>query len=177
MIADENPRSQADANAEQLALSLVHDAFDAARTGDSARLAGLLARGVPANVRTDKGDSLLMLATYHGHVAASRVLLERGAEPELANDRGQTPLGGAAFKGDVACARLLLENGARASSPMADGKTPAMLAAMFDQVAVLELLSEWGANLQQRGPAQATALDLARAMGATRAVAWLEARS
>jgi len=59
---------------------------------------------------------------------------------------------------------------------MADGKTAAMLAAMFDQVAVLELLAVQGANLHQRGPGQATALDLARAMGATRAVAWLEAR-
>lgn len=176
MMADDDTRSQPDANTEQLALALVHDAFDAARVGDGARLAELLARGVPANVRTDKGDSLLMLTTYHGHAVAGRVLLERGADPELANDRGQTPLGGVAFKGDVACARLLLENGARVSTPMADGKTPAMLAAMFDQVAVLELLSEWGADLSQRGPAQATALDLARVMGAARAVAWLQAR-
>ena len=176
MMADETTRSQAEANTEQLALSLVQDAFDAARVGDSARLAQLLARGVPANVRTEKGDSLLMLATYHGHAGAGRLLLERGADPELANDRGQTPLAGVAFKGDVACVQLLLENGARADTPMADGKTPAMLAAMFDQVAVLELLSHWGVNLHRRGPAQATALDLARAMGATRSVAWLEAR-
>lgn len=162
-----------EASAEQQALALVRAAFDAARSGDAAALLRLVTRGIPANVRTEKGDSLLMLATYHGQQAAARVLLEHGADPELANDRGQTPLGGVAFKGDVACARLLLDHGARVDAPMADGKTPATLAAMFDHVALLELLRERGANFAE----QAAPLELARAMGATRAVAWLEART
>src|SRR6187399_880691 len=105
-MSNENEDLTSDTTVEQRALSMLHEAFAAARAGDATALLRLLTRGVPANVRTEKGDGLLMLATYHGHEAAARVLLEHGADPALANDRGQTPLGGVAFKGDVACARL-----------------------------------------------------------------------
>jgi ankyrin repeat protein len=68
-------------------------------------------------------DSLLMLASYHGHLATSRALLARGADPALANDRGQTPLAGAAFKSDVAMASLLLDHGAAVGGAGPDGRT------------------------------------------------------
>ena len=55
---------------------------------------------MPANLRNDKGDSLLMLACYHGHEEVVRLLLDHGGDTELSNDRGQTPLAAAAFKGD-----------------------------------------------------------------------------
>ncbi|HSD22143.1 MAG TPA: ankyrin repeat domain-containing protein, partial [Anaeromyxobacter sp.] len=97
---------------EDQAIALVRAAFQQARAGDADALRALLDRGVPADVRNEKGDSLLMLASYHGHVAAARLLLERGADPELRNDRGQSPLDGVAFKGDVVLAELLLFHGA-----------------------------------------------------------------
>ena len=53
-----------------------------------------------------------MLAAYHGHADAVRVLLERGADPDRANDRGQTPLAGAVFKGEDAVVTALLDGGA-----------------------------------------------------------------
>ena len=43
-------------------------------------LGRLLASGLPANLRNHKGDTLLMLASYHGHLDAVRVLLEHGAD-------------------------------------------------------------------------------------------------
>lgn len=54
---------------------------------------------MPANLTNDRGDSLLMLAAYHGHAEAVTALVGRGADPDRANDRGQTPLAGAVFKG------------------------------------------------------------------------------
>ena len=56
--------------------------------------------GVPADLTNDRGDSLVMLAAYHGHADAVRALLARGAEADRVNDRGQTPLAGAVFKGE-----------------------------------------------------------------------------
>src|SRR6478735_11880282 len=76
--------------------------FQHARAGQVQELGDLLRMGLPPNLRNEKGDSLLMLSSYHGHSETVRVLMEHGADPELANDRGQTPLAGAAFKGDMA---------------------------------------------------------------------------
>jgi ankyrin repeat protein len=109
------------AAAEDEALALVRAALQHARAGDSAALAALLDRGVPADVRTEAGDSLLMLAAYHGHQEAARLLLQRGADPGLRNDRGQSPLAGAAFKGHLAMVDLLLGAGAGVDETGPDG--------------------------------------------------------
>ena len=95
--------------------------FGAARSGDHAALAAFLDAGTPANLSNDRGDTLLMLAAYHGHADAVRLLLERGADPDRANDRGQTPLAGAVFKGADDVLSALLEGGAdpRAGQPSA----------------------------------------------------------
>ena len=118
--------SQADKPKPQLddaALAFAEQVFDSTRQGDAARLADLLGRGLPPNIRNHNGDSLLMLAAYHGHRDAARVLLENGADPQLRNDKGQTPLAGAAFKGDLAMIKLLLEHGADVEGASPDGKT------------------------------------------------------
>ena len=73
--------------------------FQLARLGHAPDLEELLAAGLPANLRNDKGDSLLMLAAYHGHVDAVAAIVRHGGDPALANDRGQVPLAAAAFKG------------------------------------------------------------------------------
>ncbi|GLX03404.1 hypothetical protein Misp03_03310 [Microbispora sp. NBRC 16548] len=72
--------------------------FDLARSGRTEALCAYVDAGVPVDLRNQKGDTLLMLAAYHGHAATVRALGERGADPDLANDRGQTPLAGAVFK-------------------------------------------------------------------------------
>ena len=50
-----------------------------------------------------------MLASYHGHVALTRLLLEHGADPNILNDKGQSPLAGAVFKNEEEIVRVLLE--------------------------------------------------------------------
>jgi ankyrin repeat protein len=95
--------------------------FDLARTGSTTELATYVDQGVPANLTNDKGDSLLMLAAYHGHADLVEVLLDRGADANRVNDRGQTPLAGAVFKGEDDVVRALLAGGADpgAGSPSA----------------------------------------------------------
>src|SRR5690606_40585852 len=107
--------------------------FHLVRSGDAEQVERLLQMGLVPNLRDGKGDSLLMLASYHGHPELVRVLLEHGADPELANDRGQTPLQAVAFKGDGGIARLLVQGGADVNGSGPDGKTPLMFAAMFDR--------------------------------------------
>lgn len=104
--------------------------FQYARMGHAEELAELLGQGLPANLRNDKGDSLLMLAAYNGQPEATRVILEHGGDPELSNDRGQTPLAGAAFKGEIAIARLLLAHGA-AVDGTGDGTRTALMLSLI----------------------------------------------
>lgn len=59
-------------------IELASKVFDLARTGDADALAAYVDAGVPANLTNDKGDSLVMLAAYHGHAAAVSTLLARG---------------------------------------------------------------------------------------------------
>jgi ankyrin repeat protein len=158
------------------ALAFAQKIFDLARNGETDALRPLLDAGLPVDILTSSGDSLLMLASYHGHEAASRLLLERGADPELANGRAQTPLAGVVFKGDTAIVRLLLSFNAAVDGRPEGGKTPLMYAAMFDRTDMLELLLDAGAQIDARDDDQRDALDYANAMGAKAAIALLEAR-
>jgi ankyrin repeat protein len=156
-------------------LAFVRRVFGFARAGDSAELAPLLAQGLPANLRNERGDSLLMLACYHGHPDAARLLLEHGADPEIMNDAGQAPLHGAAFKGDLATATLLLERGARVDAAGPNGKTALLFAAMFNRVDIARLLLAHGADPLRRDADGNAILDAARKMGASDTAALLAA--
>ncbi|MGW0467845.1 ankyrin repeat domain-containing protein [Streptomyces sp. NPDC003027] len=117
-------------------IELAGKVFDLARTGDAETLAAYVDAGVPANLTNDKGDSLVMLAAYHGHADAVAALLARGADADRANDRGQTPLAGAVFKGEDAVIRALLAGGA---NPEAGTPSAVDTARMFGKAELLEL--------------------------------------
>lgn len=119
-------------------LALAHRLFDAARQGDAGLLGDYLAAGAPATLTNEAGDSLLMLAAYHGHADTVRLVLRHGGDANSANDRGQTPLAGAVFKGYTEVAQALLEAGA---DP--DAGTPSARAAaqMFERKDILALLA------------------------------------
>lgn len=117
-------------------IELATKVFDLARRGETETLAAYLDAGVPANLTNDKGDTLVMLAAYHGHAAAVEALLARGAEADRANDRGQTPLAGAVFKGEDAVIRALLAGGA---DPAAGTPSAVDTARMFGKTDLLEL--------------------------------------
>ena len=116
-------------------------AADLARQGKAAELSALLKDGLGVNLRDAKGNTLLMLASYHGRSEVVKLLLKSGATVDHRNDKGQTPLGGVAFKGYVEIATLLLDAGA---DPLADqgGQTPVDYATMFGRLEILVLLRE-----------------------------------
>ncbi|MFC9440339.1 ankyrin repeat domain-containing protein [Nocardia sp. NPDC057030] len=114
--------------------------FGFARQGDAASLATYVDAGVSADLTNDSGDTLLMLATYHGHRDAVVALLDRDADPNRANDKGQTPLAGAVFKGEAEIARLLIESGA---DPDAGTPSARDAAVMFGKADLLELMADY----------------------------------
>ncbi|KAF1834442.1 ankyrin [Decorospora gaudefroyi] len=94
------------------ALDLAARLFDLARTGDTTTLQQYVSAGIPKNLTNASGDSLLMLAAYHGHAATAKMLLEHGADANVLNGRGQSPIAGAVFKGFEEVVRVLFEGGA-----------------------------------------------------------------
>ncbi|MER5935262.1 ankyrin repeat domain-containing protein [Streptomyces sp. NPDC002054] len=117
-------------------IELATKIFDLARQGDTRTLAAYLDAGAPANLTNDRGDTLVMLAAYHGHADTVTALLERGGEADRANDRGQTPLAGAVFKGEEAVIRALLAAGA---DPAAGTPSAVDTARMFGKADLLKL--------------------------------------
>lgn len=118
------PENQKDEDAIALAQGL----FDLARNGGTRMLRPLLEAGVPVDIRTSDGDSLLMLATKHARLETVRLLLEKGANPNLANDQLRTPLMSAAMTNQLEVLQLLLEAGADPRAADTDGASALDLA-------------------------------------------------
>ncbi|MFO7994482.1 MAG: ankyrin repeat domain-containing protein [Marinobacter sp.] len=104
----QEPDNQQDEDAIAFAQGL----FELARNGGAGPLSVMLNAGVPVDIRTNTGDSLLMLACSNGHADTARLLLENGADPNLRNEQRQTPLMVAARLNDVEIIAHLLEGGA-----------------------------------------------------------------
>jgi uncharacterized protein len=127
-------------------IELAGRVFDLARGGATADLAAYLDAGVPADLTNDKGDTLLILAAYHGHPDSVAALLGHGADHSRINDRGQTPLAAAVFRQSTETVRHLLAAGA---DPDAGQPSARATAAFFDLPAMTALL-DGGAGRQAR---------------------------
>jgi len=111
--------------------------FDLVRGGQTEELAAYVDAGVPVNLTNDKGDTLLILAAYHGHPATVGALLDRGADHARANDRGQTALAAAVFRQSTETVTRLLAAGA---DPDAGGPSARATATFFDLPEMVGLL-------------------------------------
>jgi ankyrin repeat protein len=118
-------------------VELAGKVFDLARGGATEELAAYVDAGVPANLTTDKGDTLLILAAYHGHPGTVGALLDRGADHSRANDRGQTALAAAVFRQSTDTVTRLLGAGA---DPDAGGPSARATAQFFELPEMIELL-------------------------------------
>jgi ankyrin repeat protein len=94
------------------ALDLATKLFDLARTGTTSPLQSYISAGIPPNLTNASGDTLLMLASYHGHAETAKMLLDAGADANVLNARGQSPIAGAVFKGYDEVVRVLWKGGA-----------------------------------------------------------------
>jgi ankyrin repeat protein len=89
-------------------VELAHRMFDLARQGGTERLSAYVDKGVPVDMTDASGNTLLMLAAYHGHSDTVAALVARGADVNRLNDRQQSPLAGAIFKDDEDVVRALV---------------------------------------------------------------------
>jgi ankyrin repeat protein len=120
-------------------IELAQRVFDLARSGATEDLLEYVDAGVPVNLTNDKGDTLLILAAYHGHPETVGALLDRGADHDRANDRGQTALAAAVFRQSTDTVTRLLAAGA---DPDTGGPSARATAAFFDLPAMTELLEQ-----------------------------------
>lgn len=118
-------------------LAFLQAALDLARSGETAQLTAYVDAGLPVNLTSGTGDSLLMLAAYHDHPGTVQALLARGADTARVNDRGQTALGAATFRRSTPSVVALMAAGA---DPTLGGRSALDLARFFELDDMLELL-------------------------------------
>ena len=122
---------------EQGVIDLAVRVFGLARAGETEELAAYVDAGVPVDLTNEKGDTLLILAAYHGHAGTVAALLERGADHSRANDRGQTPLAAAVFKQSAGTVRALLAAGADPDAGQPSARATAQFFELPEMAALL----------------------------------------
>ncbi len=106
-------------------------ALDFARVGNVIELSRMIEAGLSIDLCDNKGNSLIMLASYHNQEEMVSFLIKNGALVDKKNDRGQTPLAGVCFKGYLNIVKLLVENGANKYEDNGLGATPVTFASLF----------------------------------------------
>ena len=140
--ARSSTRPQSVAELPNDVIDLANRMFDLARRGDLLLL-DYLAAGLPPNLTNNRGDTLLMLAAYHGHTQLVRRMLSdplhpptgrhgwrAQPDPNQLNGRGQSIVAGAVFKGYSEVVKVLIEHGA---DPLAGQPSAEECAKMFNK--------------------------------------------
>ncbi|VTJ74413.1 Hypothetical predicted protein [Marmota monax] len=146
---------------------LANAAFWAARRGNLALLKLLLNSGrvdvdCRDSVRRDMhGTTLLMVASYAGHIDCVRELVLQGADINLQRESGTTALFFAAQQGHNDVVRFLFGFGASTECRTKDGGTALLAASQYGHMQVVETLLKHGANIHDQLYDGATALFLA----------------
>lgn len=126
----------------------------------SLKVAQLLAQWpkTKVEVRNDKDESPLMLASLKGYLPLVKTLVEHDAD---VNKPGWTPLHYAASTGQVPVMAYLLDQSAYLDAESPNGTTPLMMAAMYGSPEAVKLLIQAGADLNLKNQMGLTALDFA----------------
>ena len=97
--------------------------FDAAASGDFAKVCAQVSKGADVNVQSGDGRTALMRSAKRGYEDVVRFLLDNGADPRMRDRNNKTALMGAAKKGHVDICRMLVHAGADGSSHDNSGRT------------------------------------------------------
>jgi uncharacterized protein len=109
-------------------------------------------------VRTEQGESPLMLAALKGQVEICSQLIAREA---VVNKTGWTPLHYAASSGNTQLVQLLLDHYAYIDAESPNGSTPLMMAARYGSDDAVQTLLHEGADPTIKNALGLTALDFA----------------
>ena len=128
-------------------MTAVHDA---ARSGDTDRLAALLAEGADPDPVDTSGESPLYTAAARGQTeVVARLLAEPGVDPNRRSERGWGPLTAAAFAGHTPVVQLLLAHPQlRTAARDAQGRTALWWAATGGRAEAARLLAQHGTGVQ-----------------------------
>jgi ankyrin repeat protein len=118
----------------------------------------LVNAGAKLNLRNNRGETAIMLASYQGFKDIVEKLYLKGAE---INHAGWNPLIYAASGGHTDIIRLLLEGGVPINSVAPNGTTALMMAARGNHKDAVKVLLEKGADPNLKNDWDMTALDVA----------------
>ncbi|GLU55217.1 hypothetical protein Dfri01_46780 [Dyadobacter frigoris] len=121
------------------------DIFEASRRNNLEELKRNLQFQSP-DEKDPGGSTPLILAAYHNHAEATKILLESNADPDVLDRLGNTALMGAAYKGHCEIARILLKSGAKVDALNSNQATALTFASTFGHYEVIYLLLMYGAD-------------------------------
>ena len=150
----------------------VEQLLDAAAGGPTHRLLQLLQqRSDPdQTVATDPDVTALMLASWHGHLAAVALLCDAGAGKDKADAGDATALCAASQEGHLEVVRLLCKEGAEKDLATVHGATALHAASRAGHVKLVHLLCQEGADKDKAAVHGDTALYAASHQGHTQIV-------
>ena len=141
---------QRDVVAALLASGIQLNVFEAAATGQTARVRTLI-KDDPALVNSYSPDGFtpLSLAVFFGHPETVDALLEAGAEINAASRETMklTPLASAMATAQIQIAKTLIEHGANVNAKGASDLTPLHTAAARGNIEAATLLLDHGADI------------------------------
>ena len=142
--------------------------FDHARNGQTEAVQMYLTSGYTPNIISPRGDSLLIVASYHGHADLVKlVLAQPGVPVDFQNKMGFTALTGASFKGYTGIMRQLIAAGATVNHRNMSGQTALMFASLTGRFDAVKLLLNSGASAKVKDTSGNDAAALAAQQGAT----------
>ncbi|HEX5964917.1 MAG TPA: ankyrin repeat domain-containing protein [Pyrinomonadaceae bacterium] len=141
------------------------DVFEAAATGQTARLRELIADDPSVvNAYSIDGFTPLGFAVFFGQSDVVTALLDAGAEVNAASRESMkvTPLASAAASKQTEIARVLIAHGANVNARAAGGHIPLHEASANGNVELVKLLIENGADVNAKTDDGKTPLDFAK---------------
>lgn len=126
----------------------------------------LLERKADTNLRTERGETALLLSVRTGLVDIVDVLLtDPNINLDLKNEDGWSALMYASRGGNLALVRALLDKGANINLQSSDGETALMIAAHYGDLGTTSLLLDRGADIRLADKTGSTALSTATKWG------------
>ncbi|QDT95920.1 ankyrin repeat domain-containing protein [Gimesia aquarii] len=146
--------------------ALIKVVFQAARDNDMKTISEYLLEGFTPNVRSERGDTLLTVAAYHGSDRVIATLLtHQEIEIEARNRMGLTAVSAAAFKGHDVALRQLLDAGASPTAANTVNQSAIMFAALAGRTSTVQILRDAGASDSRTDDFGNSADSLARSQG------------